>query len=357
MSIFKILENQKQLFWFLQISGWIGYGIISWIGVRAHDVPSSYNYVIIASVISGSILTLGLRQLFHFCLKLKPMMTGLIAIVGCYITSLPWIFSKNFAIFYYYKGGWYPESIFQYFKGVTESFYIILLWGGLYFGIKYYQMLQKEREATLKANMIAHEAQLKMLRYQLNPHFLFNTLNAISTLILEKDTKRAKDMVSRLSNFLRYSLDNDPMQKINLQKEINALKLYLDIEKVRFEERLELVFDVDDQANLGLIPSLLLQPLVENSIKYAVAISETGGEIKITARKKDDTLHIIVSDDGPGVKLADGEITASRGVGVSNTSSRLQELYGEKHTFKLSNIEPQGLKIEICIPFETDEIR
>ncbi|MFT5451615.1 MAG: two-component system LytT family sensor kinase [Enterobacterales bacterium] len=355
MRIQKLLENQKNLFWVLQFSGWLGYGVITWIGVRAHDVPSAYNYVILVTVVSGFFLSLALRYMLHYCQTLKPFYTGLLSIASCYLVTIPWIFSKNFALYYYYKGGWYPDSIFQYLGGITASFYIILLWGGLYFGIKYYRMLQKEREATLKANSIAHEAQLKMLRYQLNPHFLFNTLNAISTLILETDTRRANIMVSRLSNFLRYSLDNDPMQKIALQKEIDALRLYLDIEKVRFEERLELVFDIEMDATVGLIPSLLLQPLVENSIKYAVAISETGGRITVTAKKNQDILRIEVSDDGPGVNLVDGEIAASRGVGVSNTSSRLEELYGDKHSFTLINLEPKGLKVVICIPFESEK--
>ncbi|MFT5521784.1 MAG: two-component system LytT family sensor kinase [Enterobacterales bacterium] len=355
MGIQKLLENQKNLFWFLHFSGWLGYGVITWIGARAHDVPSAYNYVILATVITGFFLSLALRYMFHYCQTLQPVYTGLLSITSCYLVTIPWIFSKNWSKFYYYKGGWYPDSIFQYLGGITASFYIILLWAGLYYGIKYYRMLQKEREATLKANSIAHEAQLKMLRYQLNPHFLFNTLNAISTLILETDTHRANNMVTRLSNFLRYSLDNDPMQKIALQKEIDALRLYLDIEKVRFEERLELVFDIETDAAVGLIPSLLLQPLVENSIKYAVAISETGGRITVRAKKDQDTLHIEVSDDGPGVQLVDGEIAASRGVGVSNTSNRLEELYGEKHSFKLSNLEPKGLKVEICIPFESEK--
>jgi len=355
MNIQKFLENQKNLFWFLQFFGWTGYGVITWIGAKAHDVPSAYNYVIIVMVVTGFLLSLGLRYLFHYCLTLKPIYTALLSILSCYLVTIPWILSKNLSIYYFYKGGWYPDSVFKYLGGITASFYIILLWGGLYFGIKYYRMLQKEREATLKANSIAHEAQLKMLRYQLNPHFLFNTLNAISTLILETDTRRANDMVTRLSNFLRYSLDNDPMQKIALQNEIDALRLYLDIEKVRFEERLELVFDIDQEAAHGLIPSLLLQPLVENSIKYAVAISETGGRITVKASKIGDTLRIEVSDDGPGVELVEGEIAASRGVGVSNTSNRLEELYGDKHSFTLNNIEPKGLKIEICIPFESEK--
>ena len=354
MTINKLLENQRLLFWFLQITGWLGYGIISWIGAKAHDVPSAYDHVIVTTTISGFILTLLLRQLFHFCWTLKPILTALFALLSCYLISIPWILSKNLAIYEFYKGGWYPDNMFRYFAGVTASFYIIALWGGLYFGIKYYRMLQMEREATLKANSIAHEAQLKMLRYQLNPHFLFNTLNAISTLILEKDTKRANDMVTRLSNFLRYSLDNDPMQKISLHREIDALKLYLDIEKVRFEERLTLQFDVEEDAINGLIPSLLLQPLVENSIKYAVATSETGGSIHINAIKRNDKLLMSVSDTGPGVELIDGEMSTSRGVGVKNTYNRLAELYGDNHSFTLTNVEPHGLKVEISIPYETE---
>jgi len=122
------------------------------------------------------------------------------------------------------------------------------------------------------------------LRYQLNPHFLFNTLNAISTLILEQQTELANRMVTRLSSFLRYSLDNDPMQKITLNQELAALKLYLDIEKVRFEDHLSLELDIGDEASQALIPSLLLQPLVENAIKYGIARSEEGGHLRIAAK-------------------------------------------------------------------------
>lgn len=128
---------------------------------------------------------------------------------------------------------------------------------------------------------MAHQAQLKMLRYQRNPHFLFNTLNAISTLILDNKKHIANNMVTHLSRFLRYSLDNDPMQKITLEQEVDALNLYLNIEKIRFDDRLTLEFLVEEEAAQALIPSMLLQPLVENSIKYAVARSESGGTIRL----------------------------------------------------------------------------
>jgi two-component system LytT family sensor kinase len=198
---------------------------------------------------------------------------------------------------------------------------------------------------------MAHEAQLKMLRYQLNPHFLFNTLNAISTLVLEQNTELANRMVTRLSSFLRYSLDNDPMQKITLEQEIQALLLYLDIEKVRFEERLSLQLDIEEPATNALIPSLLLQPLIENAIKYGIARAEGGGHLVISAKVFAGDLLIEVRDDGPGCELVDGQIPEAKGVGLSNTRERLATIYGSEHSIKLSQTDPHGLTICIRIPF------
>ncbi len=149
--------------------------------------------------------------------------------------------------------------------------------------MKFYERLQLEREATLKQSALAQEAQLKMLRYQLNPHFLFNTLNAISTLVLDGQNRTANLAVSRLSEFLRYTLDQDPMKKVTLRQELDALNLYLGIEKLRFGDRLRLEFDVDERVESALVPSLLLQPLVENAMKYAIAPREQGGSVTIIA--------------------------------------------------------------------------
>jgi LytS/YehU family sensor histidine kinase len=160
-------------------------------------------------------------------------------------------------------------------------------------------------------------------------------------------------MVTRLSSFLRHSLDNDPMKMVTLEQELTALKLYLDIEKVRFEERLLLELDIEDDAYHALIPSLLLQPLIENAIKYGIARSEEGGTLRIAARVFAGDLLLELSDDGPGVELVDGEIPGANGVGLRNTRERLAELYGTHHSFRLSNTEPHGLTIRIRIPYES----
>jgi LytS/YehU family sensor histidine kinase len=227
----------------------------------------------------------------------------------------------------------------------------LLCWSGLYFGIKYYQQLQEQTEATLKATAAAHQAQLKMLRYQLNPHFLFNTLNAISTLILDGANDTANRAVTRLSDFLRYTLENDPEKRVTLGSELDALDLYLEIEKVRFSDRLTIQKDVSEEAIDALVPSLILQPLIENAIKYAISPSEAGGTLRISAKVHQQTLMLQVADTGPGLGNGSGE-QKSCGVGLANTRERLQQLYGDQQAFTLAPNEPTGLIVTINIPFE-----
>ncbi len=252
-------------------------------------------------------------------------------------------------------GGWLFASIM-----------IFLCWAAFYHGIKYYQLLQTEhatlltieaenREEQLKrsrAETIAQEAQLKMLRYQLNPHFLFNTLNAIASLVEGKRSANANTMIVQLSNFLRYSLENDPIQRVSLAQELDALRLYLNIEKTRFGERLKLNFQVQPEANEVMVPSLLLQPLVENSIKYAIAPMENGGEISILAKLDGDYLIVEVSDTGPGVLLSKNDKSAGVGIGLKNTIDRLDTFYGDKYVFQLGASELGGLRIFIRMPLE-----
>jgi LytS/YehU family sensor histidine kinase len=316
------------------------------------------------------IITLPLRYLYRFLWSRAIWIQAIGFLGGTAVVGYIWIKLRGF-IFY----GWiekakdmeawaeemgeaaaeiYSKMVFS--EVYFDSFTIILAWSTLYFAIKSYRVFQDVRESALKSAAMAHEAQLKMLRYQLNPHFLFNTLNAISTLILEQNTELANRMVTKLSSFLRYSLDNDPMQKITLQQELQALQLYLDIEKVRFEERLSLQIDVEEEAKNALIPSLLLQPLIENAIKYGIARAEGGGHLKISAKVFAGDLLMEVSDDGPGCELVNNSIPGAKGVGLRNTRERLAALYGTEHSIRLSQTDPHGLTICIRIPFTPKHI-
>jgi len=236
----------------------------------------------------------------------------------------------------------------------------------LYYGNKYYHQAQLEYEkgqaATavvrdeqlkrLSAEAEAKNAQLGMLQYQLNPHFLFNTLNSISALVKFNENEKAQRMITQLGHFLRYSLDNDPAIKISLEQEIEALMLYLEIEKTRFGEHLILEFDVTEEAKRASVPSLLLQPLVENSVKYAIAVNENGGTIKLNAMVDERELQIELTDTGPGASSNQPAPKSGRRVGLHNTLQRLKTLYDDAYLFDI-NLHPSGgLKINIRIPFD-----
>ena len=168
----------------------------------------------------------------------------------------------------------------------------------------------------------------------------------------------AQDMSVKLSKFLRYSLDNNPDTRITLEKELNALRLYLDIEKTRFGERLKLVEEISDDALQAMVPSLLVQPIVENSMKHAIAKSEAGGVIGIVASVKDGRLNLQLFDTGSGNKIAQSKIQSKtgRGVGLRNTGERLKTLYGDDYSFNVS-IEPSGgLRTTIEIPMEPESL-
>jgi two-component sensor histidine kinase len=354
VKITAVFKDRGRLFWFLNVAGWAGYTVAAWLGALAHEKPESYIAVIVVGAIVGFLVTIPLRYFYRSLWSRSFLVMSAWALAVCYVIALGWQWLRNVLYYDWVKNNWQPEHLMDYVGGVMGSFYIMLCWSGLYFGIKYYQQLQEQTQQTLKAVAAAHQAQLKMLRYQLNPHFLFNTLNAISTLILDGANKTANDAVTRLSDFLRYTLDNDPMSRVTLGSELAALDLYLEIEKVRFGDRLIIEKDIDERARRALVPSLILQPLIENAIKYAITPSEDGGTLRISARVQHGTLAIQLSDTGPGLGNGDNGQKSS-GVGLKNTRERLQQLYGEEQAFTLAPNEPSGLTITINIPFEEDD--
>lgn len=348
----KTFENKDRLFWFMHTAGWCGFALVHYLGSLLHDLRDIFTIIIILNAYSGWMLSIPLRYIYRKVWNQSPLKMAIVVLVSSFIASVLWQIVQNINYWEIYKHGYRPEHMIYYAKNSMYAFSIMLGWSVLYFGTKYYQMLQKEKQNVLQANTVAHQAQLKMLRYQLNPHFLFNTLNAISTLILIEDNKTANGMVTKLSEFLRYSLDKDPMKRVTLESEIQALKLYLDIEKVRFEERLQVSIDIEPDCKNALVPSMILQPLAENAIKYAIAVQEQGGTISVVVKKFGDDLLLELSDDGPGAEIKNGNLHRENGVGLANTRERLQALYGGNYALVVSNNTPNGVKVNIRMPYE-----
>ncbi len=355
-----LLKNRKVLFWTLHIGGWTAYALSQYLGTLLYDDKyehmKGYLTVIVIAAISGFLLSLELRNIYQRLWTRPPRVLMFVALLSCYLFALVWRLIINSAYLQFTSDSmeWEMKSALEFFSGAMHSSYLLLCWTGIYFGIKYYESAQQQREATLRAAALAQEAQLKMLRYQLNPHFLFNTLNAISTLILDNENRTANQTVMRLSEFLRYTLDQDPMKKVTLRQEVEAMNLYLTTERLRFGERLRLEFAIEERALEALVPSLLLQPLIENAVKYAVSPSEQGGTIRVEGRARGVMLELAVSDDGPGLpsfSSGDAAPGTGRGVGLRNTRERLAVLYEDRHRFATLNNKP-GLRIEVGLPLE-----
>jgi two-component system sensor histidine kinase AlgZ len=215
-----------------------------------------------------------------------------------------------------------------------------------------------ERQRAAEAEALAREAQLEALRYQLNPHFLFNTLNTISTLVTEGDASAANRMLSHLARFLRVTLEGAKTDQIPLRQELSNAEEYLAIEKARLGDRLQVIWSIAPGTEDALVPILLLQPLAENAIRHGIAPRPEGGVLHISADRDGRRLRCRISDDGVGRHtLANGERRPRHGIGLANTIKRLRVLYGEDHYLAVRWPENGGCSVEIDLPFVSQEAR
>jgi signal transduction histidine kinase len=209
--------------------------------------------------------------------------------------------------------------------------------------------LAQQQTETARLNELLSKAQLNALRRQIEPHFLFNTLNAIAGLVREGRNDAAVTMISGLSDFLRGVLEDSNRQQVPLEEEMTFLQKYLDIQKVRFADRLRLNVNVATELFPAQVPSLILQPMVENAVKHGIAKRAQGGEIRITACRSEGMLVLTVYNDGPSLP-PDWEKTQS-GIGMSNIRTRLQSLYGDAFGLNMKNQAPDGVEVSVCVPF------
>jgi len=225
------------------------------------------------------------------------------------------------------------------------------LWGLTQALLGYHFETMAQARAVARAQALAYDAQLKMLHYQINPHFLFNTLNAISTLVLEQRNAQAEGMLLKLAGFLRYSLDRQPTEMAALTAEMDAQRKYLEIEQTRFDDKLKVQFSIEPGLENARLPSLILQPILENAIKYAITSRVEGGRIDVSASRDGDLLRICIEDDGPGLP-PEGDPRRRRGVGLANARERLELIYGDRAGLTARNREPQGCRVDIWLPLE-----
>jgi two-component system, LytTR family, sensor kinase len=338
-------EDKNRAFWILQSIGWTGYFFLRTISGFAGGL----GWMLLVHTLLLTATGYSLTRL----IKMKPIWTVILSLTTVIVASGTFSIIETWSVATFLKPEMRPQGV-AYFTALGLDFTLLAAWTALYYGINYFLLLEDQIRLRERLEAQASTAQLAMLRYQLNPHFLFNTLNSISTLVLLKQTERANAMLARLSSFLRYTLANEPTAKVTLAQEVETLKLYLEIEKMRFEDRLRPHFRIESDTIGARLPSLLLQPLIENAIKYAVTPAENGADIWITATREGQAVRIEVADNGDGTG---SEIAASpsTGVGLANIRDRLSQAYGASNRFETKQNDKGGFSVIIEIPFETGD--
>jgi len=339
-------------FWRLQIIG----GVCLYVVVLVACIPEIFrkpgvfrdNSICVAFMFLGSFL---LHPICRRLLRRSPswLSFGLImsvwsAVVGTLTAAVGTLVVLRFRSF-----DWSDLA------GNSVQFAVVLfLWCTLYFSIKQWQRSAVERDRLLRAESEAREARLSALRYQLNPHFLFNSLNAASTLMLEGDAPAATRMLAQIGDLLRTTLDHEALPETPLAQELAFVDQYLAIEQTRLGGRLRVERKIAEDTLDAIVPGMLLQPLVENAVRHGVAPLIEGGTIRMESRIKGDRLLLAIGNSGPrredrlaGSSNGNGK---ARGIGLTNTEERLKTLYGDDHRFTLRWPETGGCEAAIEVP-------
>lgn len=350
-------DNQ---FWTLQICGWAGYCLVVFFAIihPQFDQPS-FNFSgqiinLAIETMSGfflsTLLWFMIRRIVHLSFRTTLIISfGSAALLGCVFNIIKLASYKTII----HQQVWYENLDMLEFGGwLLFSVATLYVFTAIFFVMLYNSRLQKEHEMLLRAQNSAKEAQLEMLRYQLNPHFMFNTLNAISTLIYKNENEKANEMLDKLCLFFRHSLVQKSDQKTTLKEELELMELYLSIEKVRFAERINVSLAIEPNTSSAKVPTLLLQPLVENAVKYGIEASKNIGHIVISAKRVKDRLIIEVFNDGPNGRH---EKRKGFGIGLNNTKERLNTMFNQTCKVDLVECPHNGTKVTLEMPFLNDE--
>jgi len=232
-------------------------------------------------------------------------------------------------------------SAYYFHQGLTIYWATLVVAHALY----YYRGLRKGEAQTARLTAQLAQAQLQALKMQIHPHFLFNTFNSIAAL-LHKDVEAADRMIARLGDFLRLTLKSSDAQTVDFEQELEFLKCYLDIEHIRFQDRLTIDLDIDNDALKATVPNLILQPIVENAVRHGVARQTHPGHITIRAHRDGERLIMTVEDNGPGLKVNSN----GSGIGISNTRARLEQFYGSDFSFQIANSTERGVSVTLDVP-------
>ncbi len=349
---------------------WLFYVVIITLRAAVGDWPAQEELAVRRVFVT--ILGIGITYMLYRLLRLfedKALSTRIITAFAGAIPCAIAIAAFNFYMFNVYD----PQSLFDEknmeemrkymeqenfaLKVIVEDsisrFFFMISWASLYLTLSYASEVRTVERKAARFAQAAQDAELRSLRYQVNPHFLFNTLNSLSTLVMRSQPEEAEEMILNLSKFYRTSLSGDPLEDVALSEEVHLQNLYLDIEAVRFPKRLKTETHIPAELNDVLVPGLILQPLVENAIKHGVAHSKRPVTITISASAKGDFLKLTVADDGE-TKSQSKASDQNNGIGLANVRDRLETRFGAQAKLQTHRPETGGFVAELTMPLLAD---
>lgn len=336
----------------LQVGGWAAYAITDHIGhlmYGGNHLFASLFSGLIALLITGGLALLNGKLAFSNKLAYDLLIRLLVIVPALFLGSVIW--KTLFSLLHgHYSLAELPEySLAQWLSGASFSFYLFVAWAGLYLGTKYFLESREQQQALNDAMLATKQAQLETLRYQLNPHFLFNVLNSIDVCILEGELQTSHQMVNHLSEFLRSSLKHQDRNKITLEEEIAVMQEFINIEKFRFGDSISIDIAIDDSAKSGLLPPMLLLPLVENALKFAWVQSATG-KVSISATKTQRQLTISLTNSKSNEASHHSASKTGTGTGLNNTRNRLNVAYEDDASLYINETDAE-YQVKLILPW------
>ncbi len=349
MTVRNTKLKRETIYWICQFAGWISITLLHFL------IISSFQTLQWERIVNGFVFIIagiGFTHFFRSVIKKRNWLTLPLGKI------IPRVFLSSFVLGALIYGTVYGFSLIfdtmtkvnftaiRPLIGILNSSGIALVWTLIYFSIHYLENYKKTEIESLIWEAAVKDYELKTLKTQLNPHFMFNAMNSIRALI-EEDPENAKTALTKLSNILRYSLRMERAEKVPLEIEMETVKDYLALEKIRFEERLNYNFNIDSESARAEIPPMMIQTLVENGIKHGISKRTEGGEISISSKVDNSKLIIEIRNSG---HLDEDALKSSKGFGVSNTKHRLNLLFGERASFKLFNENKETVLAKLIIP-------
>ncbi len=346
-------EASKSPFWAFQIAGWALFLLVI-VGVNLYNEPNEWSVIILASLVS--LLGFGVTALFRWkirkshWIRKRPRHLILPVLTGSLLTTAVWAGSfigLHLLLHNLIKAPAPRYDATNILLTFVNNYFIVLLWSLIYFAYHYFRMAQIARVERYRSEAAMRDAQLNTLKGQINPHFMFNSLNNIRALMLE-DVDRSREMLTRLSDLLRYSMSISDKREVSLSEEVAIVYDFLELCKIQYENRLQYHVEIQHGLNQVRIPPMIIQILVENSVKHGISSRPDGGKINVSVRREGDILQIAVANSGewqPGRKRAD-----SNGIGLPNIRKRLKLIYGDTASLHLRQEEEEVVAaIEIPI--------